>query len=483
MSRLSKAFKKQQSKYGGYAALLITLMIIIVVVINLLVSEVDWTFDASVNSVFSISEASEVVAKGVSEPVTIYGLFELGSESKGYDLIVSNYTKLSKNIRASIIDPIKNPVFSQQYIKDDESISEGSYIVVAEETGRYKIINAEDIIDNSFDTSSGEEVSTIVLEQQLTSAIKYVTSTELPIVYQVSGHGEEPLPDAAIRAMTLENYEVKELILMDEGSVPEDCGVLILNGPTSDINEVELQMLNAYFDAFGSAITFMGIVSEAMPNFDRLFENYGIEIHQESMVFESNANNYYQSPVLLIPNIETHPITEPLINQNMRVTSMTSQYIEVLDIARDELIVEPLLTTSDSAYAKIDISNDTIALKEEGDVEGPFIIAAAITDHKEWDSSLGENKSSKMIVVSNSVFLKAQAYAAEPNFDFLIHGTNWLIGNEDTSAMYIQPKNVNVMPLQMSAMEIYIYAALTVIVIPLIILVTGLIVWRKRRHL
>lgn len=483
MNRLSKTFNKQQSRYGGYATLLTTIVIIIIIVINLLVGEIDLTFDASQGNVFSISDASTQVAKEVSEPVTIYGLFEIGDESDGYNLIISNYTKASKEISSKNIDPIKNPVFAKQYAEDGETISEGSFIVVANNTGRYKVIHSDEVIAGAYDTATGKQVKTIVLEQQVTSALKYVTSNELPTVYAVTGHGEQTLAKAVIDEMTLENIAVKELVLLDHGMVPEDCDVLIIYGPTADLSQAEVEILNDYLNDFGSAMFLMGMVEKPMPNFTKVLENYGVNVNQESIVFESNPGNFYQSPVLLIPNIEEHSINTPLMDEGARMTFMTSGYVETLDIIRDELTIEALLTTSNSAYAKSNISDDMVAQQLPGDAQGPFTIATAITDDKEWDASTGLYNTAKLVVIANPVFLESNAYAAEPNFDFFIYATNWLAGYDESAPIVIGPKNLEVVPLQMNTTEIYTYTAITVIVIPFGIMITGLVIWKKRRHL
>lgn len=67
-------------------------------------------------------------------------------------------------------------------------------IVVSSE--RSRVIDYNDVYTYSYDYSSySRSIDGYDAEGQLTSAIQYVTmdSTELPVIYQVSGHGETAL--------------------------------------------------------------------------------------------------------------------------------------------------------------------------------------------------------------------------------------------------------------------------------------------------
>lgn len=479
MKKITDSFKDKKFKYGGYATLMTTVVIVLVVVLNLLVSQLPWSLDLTQNKMYSLSEETQEIVKSVSEPIRIVGLFQIGGENDSFDTIISKYTTLSKNISSTTIDPVKNPTFSNQYTEEGETLDEGSFIVIGE-SGRYKVIDPYSIVNYSQNQYGQYQADSLALEQQLTSAIKYVTAEELPVVYTLSGHGEEPLVPQLIKELELDNYEIQSLSLLEEGQVPDDCKILIVNAPTSDLNSDEVALIEDYFNRFGRALFMMGFVDEPMPGFDKVFEEYGVEVNQ-SLIIEGSESNFFQSPTLLVPNYESHAITEPLIKQDLRLTALASQPIEILDLIRDELTIEPLLTTSDNSWTKSDINNITTAEKESNDQEGPFSVALAITDHKEWDSKKGVYYDAKLIVIGNSNFLKTEAYAAEPNYDFVMNGINWLNDQEDS--IYIRAKDLSVMPLQMNAMQVYGYAALTIIVIPLLILIAGIIVWRKRRHL
>ena len=67
-----------------------------------------------------------------------------------------------------------------------------------------------------------------------------------------------------------QNFESETVNLLTEGSVPEDCDLLIIDGPTSDLADDEKDMLTEYmaqgghmidsFDGFGYANAKLGRV-------------------------------------------------------------------------------------------------------------------------------------------------------------------------------------------------------------------------------
>ena len=73
-------------------------------------------------------------------------------------------------------------------------------------------------------------------EGQLTSAISYVTSEDLPKVYTITGHGETALDDTFKSALEKMNISVEDLTLLQEEAIPEDAAAVIINGPTSDFS-------------------------------------------------------------------------------------------------------------------------------------------------------------------------------------------------------------------------------------------------------
>ena len=72
-------------------------------------------------------------------------------------------------------------------------------------------------------------------EGQITSALQYVTkdSSELPVVYEITGHGETSLSGGFSEAIEKANMTLTELTLLKKEAVPDDASAIIINAPTS----------------------------------------------------------------------------------------------------------------------------------------------------------------------------------------------------------------------------------------------------------
>jgi len=129
-----------------------------------------------------------------------------------------------------------------------------------------------------------------------------------------------------------------------------------------------------------------------------------------------------------------------------------------------------LLTTSDKSWGKKDI-NSTTTEKEAGDIDGPFDVAVAITDTQ------GES-SAKIVVFSSSGFVNV---AGGGNIDLFMNSMNWVQDLKDNIS--VTPKDLTTQALEITQAQILGFSALVVIVIPGIVLIAGVVVWLKRRHL
>mgnify|MGYP002229747180 FL=1 len=76
-------------------------------------------------------------------------------------------------------------------------------------------------------------------EGQLTSAVSYVTSDDLPMMYNIEGHGESSLSSSLESSIKKGNIDVQSLNLLTEGKVPEDADCILINSPKNDFSEDE----------------------------------------------------------------------------------------------------------------------------------------------------------------------------------------------------------------------------------------------------
>ena len=174
-------------------------------------------------------------------------------------------------------------------------------------------------------------------------------------------------------AIASQNIDTKDLSLLSTGAVPDDADCLIIVSPASDISANEKDMIINYLDKGGNLLLFTDYTDVAMPNLTALTEYYGVT-QADGIVVEGDSSrcianyNHY-----LLPEIQSHTITAPLISGGYYVLMPTACGIVETGTTREGVTITPLLTTSDKAYSKIKGSKMTTYDKEEGDIDRPLL--------------------------------------------------------------------------------------------------------------
>lgn len=471
---LKEMFSNKRVRYGTYASVMTLAVIAVVVVLNLIMSQLDIKFDLTKNKMFSLSEQTQKIVSALDKEVNIYPIYTKGRESTQFIEMLNKYEALSDKIKIETKDPDLNPAFIKKYAEDNETISNGSIIV--ESGNRYKVLSPYDLIDYQFNTQIYDyQATAITLEPKVTGAIQYVTTDNLPIIYLLEGHNEPSLNERTISNLSDENYSIRSLNVLTAGKIPEDTNILILNPPARDYSQEEADIINEYLTKGGKAIFNLALYTNSLPNYEKVLANYGIT-PQNMLVLEGNKNNYLpDNPIYIVPNLASHEITNPISENKMLVVMPITQAIGELEQKNNSIKITPLLTTSKDAYAKKNITSQTIE-KEAGDIEGPFNLAVLIEDSWYNDS---ENYETKIVTISTTNLLDFE-YPSIANMDFFMNCVNYLVDREDNVA--IRSKSLALERLTITANQGLILAAISVIFIPAIIIVIGVVIWLRRKN-
>jgi ABC-type uncharacterized transport system involved in gliding motility auxiliary subunit len=279
--------------------------------------------------------------------------------------------------------------------------------------------------------------------------------------------------------MDNQNYPLKSLNLLTDKWEPKSGDMLLISSPKSDISADELTKLKDYFGKGGRAILMMDIVTgKDFPNLKALMETLGVEINK-SLILESDADHMYQSPVYLLPKMDSQTIMTPLISGKLPILFPGAQPIKQLKVKKSTLTIEPLLSTTEKSWGKVNLESKSTE-KESGDINGPFDIAVAITD--KLDSS-DETKNAKVVIFSSSVFLGDQYLSATGggNENLFMNSLNWVQDLKDNIS--ITPKDLTAETITITDSQRLGYSAFVIVVIPAIVIIAGVVVWVRRRHL
>ena len=468
-------FKDRKFRYGGSSALLTVLVIAIIVVINLIVRSYDLRVDLTENKLYSLSEQTLRILDNLDQKVNIYALYRTGNENIAVAEIIDRYERRSNQVNFEFVDPLLNPQFVENY-KGEVTPDIGSVVVVSGD--RYKVIQPQDFINFTYNYYYQMVPESLAIEQQITSAIMYVTAERIPVVYRLIGHGELDLSASFLDLAKRENFQIEDLDLLTVEAVPEDAAVLLLVSPEKDFTAEEDEKLRAYLEQGGRMVMLLDYSAHDRPNLDGLLESYGLRL-EKGLIIEGDANSRLANPFYIVPHFQSHLLTEPMISAKSLVVMPLTQPITVLQARRSQLKIEPLLTTTANSWAKDNFEEQTLNWAE-GDAVGPFNVAVAVTDGA--DDGWGPTPA-KLVVMSTSGLLVDQfdQLSRGANSELIINSINWL--NDAQEQITIRPKPITTSQLSMTYMQQLILSGVFVIVLPVLVFLTGFIIWTRRRHL
>lgn len=459
-------------KVGAYSVTGIILMIALTIAVNLglnYVPEQYSSFDLTENRLYALTDETKTFLSGLSEDITIYVLAEEGAGDADFSKTLERMADQSGHIKIKYVSPAKNPNFYQNYT--DTQPSAGSLIVEGEK--RSTVVDYGDIYTYEMDYSTYSYQTTgYDGEGQTVSAIAYVTTEDMPAFYAIGGHGELELEEKFVNTIAKENASYETLMLYSVDEIPEDAQGVILNAPTSDYSKEDAEKIIAYLQKGGNVLIVSTMAEGEMTNFNRILSFYGItEI--DGTIVEQDRNYYYQNPYYLFPEIASAEVTAPLADG--LVFAPFSKGFSY-DEETDEIHYTPLLTTSDSAFSKTAITDNSDYSKGENDVDGPFSVSVEVK------KSLEDGGSSHAFVVGGESLFTSLADDMAPGNNVKLFGSMISMLADHESSVAIPVKSLSMPNLVFKAQTAYIAAVLCVIVVPLVTLTAGLVIWLRRRR-
>ena len=433
-----KLQRRIAAKGGSYALAVTAVVLAILIAVNILASVLPTTLtklDISSTKLYSITSSTKVVVNNLEKDVTIYWIVQADEEDEVIENLLGKYESLSSHITVTKKNPDVYPTFTAQYT--DEDVPNNSLIVECGEKSRY--ISYNDIYLTDVDYTTYSYVYSFDGEGAITSAIDYVISDELPKVYLLEGHGEAELPAEFQTQIEKENMELESFSLLNTDEIPEDADALLIYAPESDISDEEAGLLEDYLENGGKLLVIAGPTEDGtLENLYSVLETYGVEA-ADGLVVDNDREHYaFQQPYILLPDIQSNDITDPLIE---------AKYYAIFPLAQGLTITgssaTALLTTSDEAFSKAaGFQLDTYE-KEDGDTDGPFSVAV----------SVDTGNDGQLIWFASSYFLDEMynAYSSGANLDLAMNALSSLIGEREAVSIRSKSLSYNYLTISESA--------------------------------
>lgn len=466
-----KILRNRIALQGGSYSLLITVIVLaILIAVNILVYVLPKSLtqlDISSTKLYSITSNTKVVVNALEKDVTIYWIVQSDKEDDVIENLLDKYESLSEHIKVVKKNPDIYPTFAEQYTK--ESVQNNSLVVECGDRSRF--ISYDDIYLYDANMSSYSYDVSFDGEGAITSAIDYVVNEDQPEIYVLEGHGEAELSESFREQLEKENIELNTFSLLTADAVPEDADGILIYGPSSDISEEEKTLLAEYVSGGGKLMVLAGPTKDGtLTNLYSILKDYGVET-VDGIVVDTDRGHYaFQAPYILLPDLNSSEITDPLIEENYYAIMPVAQGLTIQDTESGR--VTELLTTSEMSFNKTDGYALSSYEKEEGDTDGPFALAVSVA---------AEN-GGQIVWFASSSFLDEMynAYSSGANLDLAINAMSSIIGENE--AVAIRSKSLNYNYLTISDSTASFLKTIMIAVFPLMYLGIGICVIIGRRR-
>src|SRR5579883_187934 len=470
-SDLGSIAGQRRTRYGANAAVYSVGFVLLLVAANFLASRYHRQFDLTAQKVFSLSPQSVTVVKQLKKPLKLYG-FVQGGHSPTAESLYQQYAYASPLITYELVDPNKHPELAE----------------------RFKVTTMDTThLQYGGDTGSGSNV-TDLNEGAITNGImKLIKSGSGQTACFAIGEGEAD-PDEALqpggfnefqKGLEGENFQVKKVVLVSEPKVPDDCAILILAGPTRPLVPHELDAITQYLDGGGRMLAMLrpqrpdkAYDETALVN---LLGDWGVKVGNNVVV--DQVVRLFAGPALgLDPTVNMYPTHEITYGFNKQTVFPMVRTVDPIDPPNPGLDVTSLAKTSDTSWAETDLNSlfnkQTAHFDAATDTKGPVSVAVAVEAN--LDQLKRGKGTARMVVFGDTDIADNQYIDNFFNRDFLMNSVDWLAGQ--TNSITIRPKSLRASRFNLTIQQFDIVFVLSVLLIPELLLLTGLAVWWQRRN-
>lgn len=482
---IGKMFRTSGTRHGAYSVGLTVIVIAIIIVINLVAGQIPEAYrnlDVSSTKIYDISDTTTELLDSLEEDVDMTILAVKDETDDRITTFLSKYDALSDHVSMEWVDPVLHPSALTEY-----DASENTVVISCEATGRTTTVSFDDILVPdmySYYYYGSESYTGFDGEGQLTSAVNYVTNDVEKTIYQTTGHGEGTLSDTITDLMDKNNYSLTELNLLMTTSIPEDCDLLFMYAPTTDLSEDEAEMIGSYLDQGGKVMILLGETNAAeLPNLEGILEEYGIQsadgyIADPQRCYQGNY--YYIFPELSLSGDMADGISSEM------VLLINAHGLNVIDPSRDTITTTSFMSSSDQAF---DVTETT---QEQGSYSLGAVAEESVSTsdddsssddadtEESSDESDTEELMSRLTVISAGSLIDPQITDSFTQLENTTVFMNAVTANFDgVQNLSIEAKSLGT---EYNTVQYTgLFSFIVVFGIPAVILIGGFVVWFRRR--
>jgi ABC-type uncharacterized transport system involved in gliding motility auxiliary subunit len=427
---------------------------------NQYVYQADWTTGAR----NTISDDTRKLLDDMEQPVSITAFVRDDDlvRSQVQDL-VGSYQRFKDDIALEFINPDTTPERIREL-----GITSSSAIVI-----RYR--------DRS------ETIQTLS-EQQLSNALLRLSRQDERWIAFLSGHGERIPSGETNHGMGIFSQELKrkglnvQTINLAETVIPSNTNLLVLASPRVNLLPGELDILRDYVEQGKNLLWLME--PGDMHGLETLAEQLGITA-LPGMVVDANTQMFgIENPAfVVVSGYPRHEITSAMTAVSVYPEATA---LEINDTSTWKAI--PLLSTLQRSWTELDELEDEIAFNPGTDERaGPLDIGVVLTRPlpsgnkvENQDETGATTPEQRIVVIGDGDFLSNTYLGNAGNLGLGLNIVHWL--SHDDAFIDIQIRSAPDTVLELGKISQAVIGLGFLIGLPLTLLLTGTVIWLRRRR-
>lgn len=461
----------------------------------------DWTK----SQLYTLSEKSQSIVKGLSRDVDVIVFMDDQSPSfQPTRELLERYAAASPRIHVSVVDPVRNPARAQQLVQKYQV----QRAAVVFESGKEKrVVDAADLAD--YDYSAMQEGGRPQMkgfkgEQKFTSALVELVEAKKPSILFTTGHGEPSLDDMEGHGfgrlqqfLGTDNFKIEEWASLGKPALPPNTDLVVIAGPTQPFVQPELELLSRFLQNGGRVLVMID------PNLNQTgrigdtglaewLAGWGVKAQDDVVVDPSNLLPFFSAETIFASNYGTHAITDALRQARVPVVFSLARSVTAGTAPKDAVLTE-LVKTSADGWGETDLANLTRVEKGPQDLAGPVSLGIALELNAASPAPPpGEDEmpappaappagpKGRMVVFGDSDFATNSQLDQPGNATLIANTLNWMVQRE--THLGIAPKEPDQVHLSLTPQERRLDFWLVVFGLPAVALVAGIVVTVKRRR-
>ena len=473
---MNKEIRSRKFRGGAYATAISFLVILVLIAVNLVSGSLFKRFDVTATRKYSLNDDTVKFVKSIDTPIDIYYVTAEGEEDliikTGAELIAAANDKFTFTVK----DPIQYPQFVYRYNKMQDITNNSIIVVNGDDPDRFVYIDSEQMKIYSTNTQTfQQELYGYDAEVEIAKAIVEVTQEKRATVYVTTDHNEvitNPTETDAERKgrvtptfsdlLNLNAYKLKYIKLSTEGAVPEDCDILLIGSPMSDLTAEEVEAIKAFLTKGGTVMVSLLYNTDIFTNLQDLFKYYGFHFESGVLLEGDSSHTLGDNPTIILSDYENQSLQWKLSVPIF--TDDTSRYT-----TKKTVLVE----TTSSAYRK-ETSSDTFE-KSATDDSGKFPLLLKVEETFEGNTGT-------MYVFASTNFFEDRMLTGSSSFGNRMQFIDCLneVAGATESALSIPDTTALEEALRMTTSQRN-RIAIASFLLPVLILFAGVVVILRRR--